>query len=340
MIILEVGDENIQKDDFSGARFGEESQIEVLGWIGRIKDKGSKIYVVNCKICANDPELFGDGLFYAQKSQLESGGQPCGCSPTTHWNEDQYRVLARRGCEQKGLIFLGWVDGYKKGETFCRVACPTHGEIRPKKITSVLSGYIGCASCAKSIVRSDSDWIRMFKDQGCYPTGSLFLRSDRTPTKSREYWLVTCSGCGQVCEVSNQAILSGSMGCGCCRQRQDKAYITIVFDGDMPICAKLGISTNVHRRFLQLNRKSIYELKLYNIWTFSDIKSCKKAETLAKNTVKNYPMVLDEMLDGYSETFYIRDIDKVIKIFEDFGGIPHNPNPGVFLSENEYHFED
>jgi hypothetical protein len=60
--------------------FGEEGQIEVVGWSGNKDGKGDKLYILKCNKCSKDSELFGEGYFRSTKGNLVKGAVPCGCS--------------------------------------------------------------------------------------------------------------------------------------------------------------------------------------------------------------------------------------------------------------------
>lgn len=69
----------IYEDECIGQSFGPKDQLEIIGWTHKGKD-GKKLYVVKCKECTKDPELFGEGLFISGRSNLSKGQIPCGCS--------------------------------------------------------------------------------------------------------------------------------------------------------------------------------------------------------------------------------------------------------------------
>ena len=315
----------IHEDEFSGSVYGDQNQLTVLGWCYRDKG-GTKIYVVHCSICSLDSELYGNGLFKTFKMRLESGTIPCGCSKLRHWSESQYTTIVRRNVQEKGLIFEGWIDGFKRGGSLCSINCPEHGTIRPKKVTAVLSGNFGCALCAK---RTDEEWLAIFEDTGSYPEGTKFQRSSKkTRRNSREYWDVLCSECKEECLTTAWSIVKGSLSCSCSVQRQKFAYILLLYSDGIPVAAKMGITMDVERRVKEINRYSTYDVELLGYWEFEDVGSCKSSERLAKRSVACGIITDQDVVDGHSETFYIRDIDKVVKIFEDYGGVRFKSSNG------------
>ena len=78
----------LQQDDWSLSkpRFGEEGQLEVVGWSG--KSWSAKFYILKCNKCSQDSELFGEGYFRSVKSVLVKGQVPCGCSRNPNWSQE------------------------------------------------------------------------------------------------------------------------------------------------------------------------------------------------------------------------------------------------------------
>lgn len=60
-----IDDNGLQQDEWSltKPKFGKEGQLEVVGWGGRFKSIGVKFYILKCKKCNQDTELFGEGVF-------------------------------------------------------------------------------------------------------------------------------------------------------------------------------------------------------------------------------------------------------------------------------------
>lgn len=96
MYLEEVTDEHGLKQDkwsLQRVRFGDEGQLEVIGWGTRDKS-GSKNYVVVCHKCSQDSELFGDGLFRATKGNiLKRKSMPCGCAKNPRWTKEQHAIF-------------------------------------------------------------------------------------------------------------------------------------------------------------------------------------------------------------------------------------------------------
>ena len=62
----------LQQDEWSLSKptFGEEGQLEVVGWSGKRAGRNDKFYVGRCTKCSQDSELFGEGYFRSLKVNL------------------------------------------------------------------------------------------------------------------------------------------------------------------------------------------------------------------------------------------------------------------------------
>ena len=60
-----------KQDNLIGYVFGDKSQLRVIGWFGDLAGPNKK-YTVECSICKQDPELFGDGTFLITRNKILS----------------------------------------------------------------------------------------------------------------------------------------------------------------------------------------------------------------------------------------------------------------------------
>lgn len=111
-------------------------------------------------------------------------------------------------------------------------------------------------------------------------------------------------------------------GCpSCSGKNQQECYINIVKDGDLPIAIKFGIARNSLRREVAQNKKSVYNVQNYAVWCFPDVFSCKDSERICKQTLVCGILPKSEMPDGYSETTSALNLEKIIEIYEENGGV-------------------
>lgn len=327
----------LQQDEWSeqSLTFGNKGQLSVIGFSGQTNGARHKKYVVKCSICSLDEELFGDGVFIATKYHLASGRTPCGCSKITYWTEEQYRILCKRACESLGNIFIGW-EGDFRGCVKTKVvqACPTHGQWNTGNINNLTSkhSYRGCPRCridllvsgaVSALTKEDSVHITDFMATGRFPEGTKFTKRYDLPDSYGRFtnWQVDCPVCG-TSEVSNASNLKrGHTCCRCSNRNPTIAYINIVLDDNNPIALKFGITNNPSMRVYTQNRQSIYTVSSMRIFYFPDTRSCKQAEIACKKECLCGILPKEEFLDGYTETTYLYNLEKIESIFRIYGGV-------------------
>ena len=320
----------LQQDEWSitDMSFGKEGQLTVLGWSG--KRAGSKMYVVECDVCREDSELFGDGIFLSPKNSLSNGAVPCGCTISPYWTEDQYKIICSRKAELLGNKFIGW-DGVFKGCAATKVIqeCSTHGVWKSAKITTVIRGT-GCPRChfdeiAKASRKPDDLMVEgFFKSEGFHPD-TIFSRSDRKDKRGHTvFWKVECPDCGSVGESLPGNLRKGKRPCLCGKYRQQEAYINFIKDGDNIICLKFGISRDSNKRLKQQVSRTLLEVVQHAVYNFPTVEACKDAEKKCKETFLTGVISKFEMPDGYTETTYTHNLGEIVKIYESFGGTLKN----------------
>ncbi|AFC21953.1 endonuclease [Cronobacter phage vB_CsaM_GAP32] len=124
--------------------------------------------------------------------------------------------------------------------------------------------------------------------------------------------------------------LNGS-SCPICKgHSQTIAYINLINDGDISIGLKYGIESTKGRRSKQQNYSTAFEIKRIKSFKFGSVDSCKNAESECKKIFqeenircckKKGILSKKELPDGYTETTYIKNIDKIIEIYKKHGGV-------------------
>lgn len=326
----------LQQDEWSltRPRFGAEGQIEVIGWSG--KERYHKIYIVTCSICSGDSELFGDGCFKSSKWNLSKGQIACGCAKNPLWNSFQISIRIHRKCAEKGYTFLGFLGNYMTVKsTRCLVNCELHGdwETCPDKIFQDR----GCPACRMSKLKKtlstlgnrqgrergdDSDHIKTFVDTGGFAEGTTFTRSiERKTSQGRStYWDVYCPECEQTASAFIGQLKEGYRACHCGPSRQREAYINFVKEAPNFLAIKFGVANQTGVRIKQQARACIYDVENFGVWEFETKKSCLAAERECKQTLECGVLTKEEMADGYTETTWAFNLEKIIAIYEKHGG--------------------
>lgn len=315
----------IQGDSFIGSKFGEQSQLEVIGWSGR--KVSHKIYILKCSTCAEDSELCGDGLFTSTKGALVKGHLPCLCAKNFRMTEEQNIVRVNREAVKRDIEFLGWADGFKGArDSFLVLKCAKHGIWKSAQINNFLKG-IGCPTCGletKAISRKipQDVMISRFMSTGKFVEGTTFTRSEKVNQYGwKSYWEVSCSVCCVTATSLQIVLLSGGMSCGCTMQNQTYSYINSVTDKDTVVALKFGITSNIDRRIKQQNFKCPFTIKNLFSFRFEKSSDCKESELEIKSSMITGILSKSDMPDGYTETTYTYNLENIIAVYEKHGGV-------------------
>jgi hypothetical protein len=313
----------------TGRKFGKDGQIEIIGWSG--KYRSAKKYVLICKECAKDQEMFGEGYFSATLTNLTSGRIPCGCAKSHKRTIAQYAIEATRTCEFLGLKFIDWEGEFKDTRVKCKIECPVHGIYATTSLNSLINQQSGCRKCAdvyiaKRFTKPDNQMADKFMSTGMFQSGTIFTRSDlQNKSGHKTFWNIECPQCG-FSGTSHQSNLSvGKVPCECSyTTKMTEAYINIISDSGNDIAIKFGISSLSHRRLKTQGRYSVYDIRKFGVWTFPNFIQCREAENEVKQCVVSGILGKEEMPDGFTETTYTYNVDKVIQIYESNGGVRMN----------------
>lgn len=326
--------EQLQQDEWSltggsegqSPNFGKEGQLSVIGWSG--KQGCAKIYILKCRKCSQDTELFGEGYFRSLKGNLANGYLPCGCSSSPRWSKEQFATLSTRKAKERGYTFLGFVGEWKMAYTKVKMLCEKHGEWGSGNINNLLNTGRGCPNCmaeriGEANAKPDDVMIASFFASGAFHPNTKFWRSDRKTSQGvKTYWFMSCPECGEQGEAACGNLQQGQLPCACSKHRQKEAYINWVLDeGVMPIAIKFGIARDSKKRASNQNSLSVYKIWQHSVYTFPDVASCKKAERECKKELDCGIVLKRDMGDGYTETTWAYNLEKIIEIYERNGGV-------------------
>ena len=318
----------LKQDEWSltSPKFGKEGQLTVVGWSGKRKGR-EKFYILKCNVCSEDRELFKGGYFKSIKGSLTKGWVPCGCSKAPKWSKEQYVILCHRAAKEIGHKFLGFNGEFKGSYTKIIMICTGHGEWNSGNVSALINRGIGCPSCMienSSVVNSKPDevMIASFFASGAFHPDTKFWRSDRlTKQGFRVYWCMFCPDCADTGEAVCSSLQLGTRSCGCSKNRQQEAYINWVLDGDYAMAIKFGIARDSKYRVKKQNQKSVYDVQQHAVYKFPTVNSCKKAERECKQELECGVLPKQEFPDGWTETTWVYNLDKIIEIYERNGGL-------------------
>lgn len=310
----------------TGLRFGENNQIRIIGWSGK---NPRKKYIVFCEHCAKDSELYGEGYFPTNLSNLKAGKIPCGCSKARTKTREQYRILAERECKDLGLSFVDWYGDFNGIYTKCSIECPVHGIYTSTSLNSLLNQHSSCKKChdanhaGKIFLKSDKNWIDRFLLTGSFDPYTTFTRSNVLNKRGyKTFWQVDCPVCGWSGLSDQSNLVVGKTPCSCSViSKMTEGYINILSDNGVDIALKFGISSSSSRRAKIQNRSCIYDVRQLGVWVFPDFYKCRKSETEIKNTLECGIIPKVEMPDGYTETTHLYNFDKIVEIFQKYGAV-------------------
>lgn len=304
------------------------STLTVIGWNG-LKGNYSK-HIVTCSVCSTDAELHGEGYFAISKGHLNRGIKPCGCSIKCNWTEEQYKVRLRRACEAKGIIFKGWKEGFSTANaTKAVLECPKHTEYSWCTLSYALdmSKKSGCPGCKADNMGNlkrvdDKVMIDKFISSGGFAEGTQFRRSDTLNAKGhKQRWYMYCPDCDTENETLLVSLSNGIRSCACSKNRPQETYLNLVKDGDIVVAVKFGVANVSVNRVKSQNRASLYTVENYAVWKYPDVNSCRLAERRCMQELNTGTVPKYTLPDGYTETVLPADIDKVISIYEQCGGL-------------------
>lgn len=303
--------------------------LTVVGWSGR-NNHSSKFYVLTCKVCSSDLELFGNGYFKMIKEHIVRGHLPCGCGRNPRWDENQYAVLCRRKAEQLGYSFLGFQGEWMQQRTLVNILCEKHGEWCTGNISNLLHSENGCPDCRIETLstlntKPDSVMIESFFASGGFHPETKFWRSERKTSQGYgTYWHIYCPECNEQGESTSGHLQEGKRPCGCSNSRQQEAYINYVVNQGVLVAIKFGIARNSLTRVKDQNRKSTHTVQMHLVYEFPDVASCRRAELACKREFECGIISKEHMSDGYTETTHPHNLEKIIEIYERNGGIRIN----------------
>ena len=314
---------SLQQDEWSLSKptFGEEGQLEVVGWSGR--DGSHKYYILKCSKCSQDSELFGEGVFRSRKSSLANGNVPCGCAFNPKWTQEQFSVLCSRKAKELGYDFLGFIGEWKGNNTKISMSCEKHGEWNSGTVTHLTISERTCPRCRANNIKPDDVMTASFLASKAFHPDTKFWRSERLTSQGwAAYWYVYCPECGEQGESTSGSLQLGQRPCACNMHRQQEAYINWVVDGrENAVAIKFGIARDSKQRIKSQDRQSLYEVRQYQVYSFPSVADRKQAERECKKELETGVVLKRDMPDGWTETTWSYNIGKVVDIYKRNGGV-------------------
>ena len=313
------------KDDFIGTKFGPFLQLTVLGWFGE-KSLRNKKYTVQCSICKEDSELYGDAKYLITRNKINRGTLPCGCSPNNRWSKEQWIVKLKRECDLRNYKFIAFNGDRKGGKGSVYLETP-YGEVDLVIIHNFLKGQdtlsLRNEKISKAISKSTEHHTEKYLKTGAFALGTTFERClDKVDHRGwKSWWKVHCSTCDEIYYSLISNLSAGCVGCSCSQRRHIRSYIHVVSQDGKILGIKFGITSLLNsRRMSDQSRKSGLTLEEFGLWEYSEVSSCRQSEREVKRIFANY-LTKDILPDGYTETASFNNIEEIVYIFENNGGV-------------------
>ncbi|MNQ62135.1 hypothetical protein D3C85_764670 [compost metagenome] len=302
-----------------GRKIGSKGQLTCV-------NADAKYAYVVCDICCVDIELHGPNPFRMLHSAFYMKQQPCGCSKSHRWTKEQYEILLSRKAESLGFMFNGFAEDFHGKTTKISLTCAKHGEWRSGIISNFLHRAIGCPECKRELVgirakKDDDEIIKKFKLVDVFHPDTIFKRSNTKDAYGSYLWEMHCPLCNQMGLSTASALKGGSKSCGCKKQNPTQAYINILKDGDLPIALKFGISKFSEMRLKEIKKDSVFEVENFAIFRFTNSEDCRDAESECLSSLDCGILTKRDIQNGFTETTHLYNIDTLVKIFENYGGI-------------------
>ena len=257
-------------EDFIGWK-SEDGLLEVVELLE--KSKHSKFKVI-CHKCKEDVELFPQGYFVRQKSDLVKGAKPCGCAKYRKWNEYEYLILAKRASTGRFIVH-GFSEEFHGQRTKLSLGCLKDGYEWTTSVNNVVNRDTGCPKCAGNYKPTEQEALDKCK-QICETEGYKligFVNGYKNANSRFEY---KCPVHGKQ-NVEYGSFVNGGTRCkGCWKEigngngyyldRKDEQDFLYILDFDSQFI-KVGRSFDIDKRIIGLRSKSkikkIHKLRIF-----------------------------------------------------------------------------
>lgn len=225
-------------------------------------------------------------------------------------------------CENINAEFGGFVGEWAGVKTKVMLSCLKHNFTwDTTQLYGLVRGVNGCKFCAseQSSARqkmTDEEATVKFMKSGAFSPNTTFERAEE-----RNTWRVYCGDCEYSTVATHSNLLTGKFSCCCIRDKQTYSYISMIVDNYCPVGLKFGITKSPNNRIQNQAYKSVFDIQLIGVWKYSNTSDCRRAETECRKSMLCGIIEKDNMLDGFTETTYVYNLEKIIEIYERNGGV-------------------
>lgn len=185
-------------------------------------------------------------------------------------------------------------------------------------VSQMKKGSLSCR-CSASYHFTKSQWeYRLTKE--CKSRGYVFIGWQGKGWKAGAKFTYKCSLHGE----QSTTIANFLQGCGCpicAGKNQQECYLNVVKDENLPVALKVGIARDSSARLRRQNSMNLFQMAQIAVYKFPTVENCKAAERACLSELTCGVLSARELQDGYTETVALTDYDKVVSIYERFGGV-------------------
>ena len=310
-------------EDFIGETFNE-GRLRVVGIAERLHSNTK--YYVTCTECSKDKELFPDEYFISTRGSLKNGHFPCGCSEGRRWLPFQYIVLANRSSNGSYIVH-GFAEEFHGNETKVECECCIDGHRWQVKLYHLISSKSGCPECAvrrrTDILRKDYETVISQIKVACDLKGYKFICfvSGYRNKDSKLYY--ECPNHG-VRLIRCSDLLRGS-SCSMCakygyKENQSGWFYVYEWSHGSNDFIKFGVTNrNLKSRIREQAKHTNFTNTLIYCRKFENGRIPKMIEDEVKASGVELNVISKlQFPDGFTETTWISNLNKILKIVEKY----------------------
>lgn len=183
-------------------------KYEMIGAVAYTSSR-KRLYVVKCKDCSKDGELFGDGLFLTEGKKIQ-----CGCC-RVKWSNHQYETLVRRVFNKRNCKLIGFSDEKINNKTHVFGQCEKHGKFIVKGVSRVINAGTSCALCGLESLKGgrktkDEFEIEIKNKINSLGISDCFIGFDNDNPTAKSKFTMKCNKHGYYKKIISSFISNGS----------------------------------------------------------------------------------------------------------------------------------
>lgn len=171
---------------------------------------------VKCSVCEEDTELFGDGIFEVNISNLNTGKIPCGCASNINWTLAQYKIRINRKISEGNLpikfIRFAEIDASPSRTPLTLFCNKTQTEYEVRTVTAF---FLGTGNQGKVYTVDE----RIYQYNIDHPTYTVWdsgkVRSNSNVVCGFHCKICEGNGFESLFEIDCQHLFAGTLPCHC-----------------------------------------------------------------------------------------------------------------------------